>query len=54
MCLDHGHLELQVTMIDPKALAKPWNVHFGFSLEANWNILEQACPDNFNFVGFEK
>jgi hypothetical protein len=52
--LDQNNLDIDITMEDPKALAKPWNVHFGFSLEPTWDILEQACPDNYTFVGFEK
>jgi hypothetical protein len=52
--LDQNNLDVDITMEDPKALAKPWNVHFGFSLEPTWDILEQACPDNYTFVGFEK
>lgn len=52
--LDQNNLDLDIIMEDPKALAKPWNVHFGFSLEPTWNILEQACPDNAAFVDFEK
>jgi hypothetical protein len=52
--LDQNNLDIDITMQDPKALAKPWNVHFGFSLEPTWDILEQACPDNYTFVGFEK
>jgi hypothetical protein len=47
-------LELDVTMEDPKALAKPWNAHIGFQLHPDWNIAEQVCADNGDFVSFEK
>jgi hypothetical protein len=52
--IDQNNLELDITMEDPKALAKPWNVHFGFALHPDWDILESACPDNASFVNFEK
>jgi hypothetical protein len=52
--IDQNNLELDITMEDPKALAKPWNVHFGFALHPDWDILESACPDNASFVDFEK
>jgi hypothetical protein len=52
--LDQNNLELDITMEDAKALAKPWDVHFGFSLHPDWDILEQACTDNAAFVNFEK
>jgi hypothetical protein len=52
--LDQNNLELDITMEDAKALAKPWDVHFGFSLHADWDILEAACTDNAAFENFEK
>ena len=52
--LDQNNLELDITMEDAKALTKPWDVHFGFSLHADWDIMEQACTDNAAFVNFEK
>jgi len=52
--IDQNNLELGITMEDAKALAKPGDVHFGFSLHADGDILEQACPDNASFVDFEK
>jgi hypothetical protein len=52
--LDQNNLEIDITMEDPKALAKPWDVHWGFSLHPDWDIMELACPDNAGFVGFEK
>ncbi|PYU27098.1 MAG: hypothetical protein DMG30_00430 [Acidobacteria bacterium] len=47
-------LELDITMEDPKALAKPWNAHIGFQLHPDWSIAEQVCADNGDFVSFEK
>ncbi|HEY2646391.1 MAG TPA: hypothetical protein VGI34_05435, partial [Candidatus Acidoferrales bacterium] len=50
---DQNNLEIDITMDDPKALAKPWNAHFGFMLEPKWDIEELACTDNLDFVKFE-
>jgi hypothetical protein len=47
-------LELDVSMEDPKALATPWSVHLQFQLHPDWNIAEQVCADNSDFVSFEK
>ena len=47
-------LEVDITMEDAKALAKPWTVHLGFQLRADWTLEEQVCPDNGDFVSFEK
>jgi hypothetical protein len=52
--MNQNDLELDVTMEDSKALTKPWDVHIGFQLHADWNIAEQVCADNGDFVSFEK
>jgi hypothetical protein len=51
---DQNNLEIDITMEDPKAMTKPWNAHFGFSLQPKWDIEELACTDNGEFVKFEK
>jgi hypothetical protein len=52
--MNQNDLELDITMEDPKALAKPWDAHIGFQLHADWTIEEQVCADNGDFVSFEK
>jgi hypothetical protein len=52
--MNEKDLELDITMEDPIALAKPWQVHFGFQLHADWTLQEQVCADNGAFVSFEK
>lgn len=47
-------LQIDITMEDPKALAKPWTSTLYFGLHANWNIMEQDCTDNTDFQHFEK
>jgi len=47
-------LELDITMEDPKALVKPWDVHLAFQLRPDWTLEEQVCTDNGDFLHFEK
>jgi len=43
---DFGHLDLQVTMDDPQAYAKPWTVSAGGALAADTELLEYVCSEN--------
>jgi hypothetical protein len=43
---DFGHLDLQVTLDDPKAYAKPWTVSAGGALAADTELLEYVCLEN--------
>jgi hypothetical protein len=43
---DAGHLEIQVTIDDPKAYAKPWNVTQVAELQPGSEVLEFACDEN--------
>jgi len=43
---DFGHLDLQVTLDDPKAYAKPWTVSAGGTLAADTELLEYVCLEN--------
>jgi hypothetical protein len=51
---DVNHMQIGITMEDPKALAKPWKTTLYFQLEPKWNIMELACTDNAAFENFEK
>ena len=51
---DHDNIQVDVTMEDPKALAKPWKTQLFFQLRPGWDIMELACTDNAAFVDFEK
>lgn len=52
--LDRDNLQIDITMEDPKALAKPWQGQMFYNLHPDWDILEQVCTDNPDFLGFEK
>jgi hypothetical protein len=43
---DFGHLEIQVTIDDPKAYTKPWTVTEVMELIPNTDLLEFVCNEN--------
>lgn len=50
-----NNMTIDITMEDPKALAKPWvSTQLNFQLHPDWNIEELACTDNAAFLNFEK
>jgi hypothetical protein len=42
---DLGHLEVQITIVDPKAYAKPWVINRVSNLSTNWEIHEYICNE---------
>jgi hypothetical protein len=53
--VDKANLELGITMIDPKALAKPWTTTFYYQLRPSWELGEISCSgDYLDFKNFEK
>ena len=43
---DFGHLEIQVTVDDPKAYTKPWTVTQPLAFQADTELLEYICNEN--------
>jgi len=43
---DFGHLEIQVTIDDPKAYKKPWTVTLPYTFLADTDLLEYVCNEN--------
>ena len=43
---DFGHLEIQVTIDDPKAYTKPWTVTVNQRLMADTELIEFVCQEN--------
>lgn len=43
---DFGHLNVEVTIDDPKAYTKPWTVTEGMQLLADTDLLEFVCSEN--------
>jgi hypothetical protein len=52
--VDRDTMQIDITMEDPKALAKPWKTQLNFQLKPDWDIMELACTDNGAFEDFEK
>jgi hypothetical protein len=44
--IDLGHMELKVTIDDPKAYKKPWTVTLPFTLLPDSELLEYICSEN--------
>ena len=43
---DFGHLEIEVTIDDPKAYTKPWTVHVHQHIMVDTDIIEFVCQEN--------
>jgi hypothetical protein len=53
--VDRDHVQLDVTMTDPKALTKPWSLRFYYELRPKWELGELSCSgDNPSFTAFER
>jgi len=53
--IDRDHMQLDITMQDPKALVKPWTTTFYSELRPKWELGEISCAgDYLDFSKFEK
>jgi hypothetical protein len=43
---DFGHMDLQITIDDPKAYTKPWTVALEPTLSTNTELMEFICLEN--------
>jgi hypothetical protein len=43
---DFGHMSIEITIDDPKAYTKPWNVTLPLILQPDTELLEYICPEN--------
>jgi hypothetical protein len=44
--IDFGHLEIEVTVDDPKAYTKPWTVKLSEVIQLDTDLLDFVCGDN--------
>ena len=51
--VNHDAMTIDITIDDPKAYTKPWVAHFIYDLKPDWNIGEEVCEDNVNFLDME-
>jgi hypothetical protein len=52
--VEQNSLQIDLTLEDPKAYTKPITSTLFFQLKPKWDIMEQVCMDNVNFLDFEK
>jgi hypothetical protein len=45
--IDRDHLQLDITMEDPKALAKPWSTTFYYQSRPQWELGEISCSGDY-------
>ena len=43
---DFGHLDIQITIDDPKAYTKPWSVDLALHVFPDTELLEYVCNEN--------
>jgi hypothetical protein len=43
---DFGHLEVEVTVDDPKAYTKQWTVTFKQNIVLNTELVDEMCVEN--------
>ena len=46
---DYGHLEMEITIDDPKMYTKPWKVTIPFELFADNELMESVCENELDF-----
>jgi hypothetical protein len=44
--IDFGHMNVQITIDDPKAYTKPWTVSFGWEMLPDTELLDWVCENN--------
>jgi hypothetical protein len=48
---DFGHIDLQLTIDDPKAYTKPWSVNLELTLTPDTELIEYVCNENEKDLG---
>jgi hypothetical protein len=51
---DFGHLEIRVTVDDPKAYTKPWSVTLKQRIVVDTELIDEICLENEKFHNKEK
>jgi hypothetical protein len=46
--MDFGHMEIQITIDDPKVYTKPWTVTEHVRVMPNAEVIENACENNLD------
>src|SRR5712671_6848203 len=51
---DFGHLEIQVTVNDPKAYTKPWTINLKQRIVVDTDLIDEICLENEKFLQHAK
>jgi len=43
---DFGHMDVQMTIDDPKAYTRPWTIYVEMALQPDTELLEFICEEN--------
>jgi hypothetical protein len=46
---DFGHLDIEVTVDDPKAYTKPWTVNLRQQFAADTELIDEICAEGEKF-----
>ena len=49
-----GHMDMELTIDDPKAYTRPWPVTIGFDLLADTELLEDICDNERDSARIEE
>ena len=52
--VDHDHMQIGITIDDPKAYTKTWGGQLDFTYEPDWHLEEFSCQDNHTFDEFRE
>ena len=47
---DFGHLEIEVTVDDPKAYTRPWSITLRQQFAADTELIDEICAEGEKFV----
>ena len=49
--IDFGHMEIEVTVDDPKAYTKPWTIKMIHNIVLNTELIDYICAENEKDLG---
>jgi hypothetical protein len=50
---DFGHMDVQITIDDPKAYTKPWTMTLPLTFQADDELIEYICNENNKYFGLD-
>ena len=50
---DFGHMDIEISIDDPKAYTKPWTVTLPLTLRPDDELMEYICNENNKYFGLD-